>query len=73
MSEWNTGRPPEKHGYYLGAWKNAYGKYVVSELWFNEDSIGSRWWAGRGYFRQDSGHQPIDVVAWMPIPEYSDD
>ena len=68
---WNIGRPPT-HGYYLGAWKRG-GQWVVSELWFNPDSIGTGWWTGRGYFdqRDTTGTDPLNVAAWMPMPPYS--
>ena len=68
--EWKTGNPP-KDGYYLAAWKRS-GKWAVSELWFNPDSIGTGWWPTRGYFGQDNSclRDTINVVAWMPLPEY---
>ncbi len=70
MINWQTGKPPD-HGYYLGAWLRD-GRWVVSELWFNPDSIGSGWWPTRGYLdERELSHQTIDVVAWMAMPEYS--
>jgi hypothetical protein len=85
ISGWITGQPPPSHkwvlisdcipvkaGYYLGAWKK-HNMWVVSELWFNPDTIGSGWWSSRDYFLQkaeDEG-KTIDVVAWMNLPEYS--
>lgn len=68
---WNTGKP-DKHGYYLGAWKRG-DQWVVSELWYNPSSFGTGWWNGRGYFHQDctTGTEPMNVVAWMPMPFYS--
>jgi hypothetical protein len=66
--QWQTGRPPD-HGYYLAAWRRQ-GQLVVSELWFNPDSTGSGWWAGRAYLgdRPWGGGDPLPVVAWMPMP-----
>jgi len=69
QARWRTGQPPE-HGYYLGAWKTPGGRWVVSELWFNPDSIGSGWWASRGYLHQPHTFTTVPVVAWIPMPEY---
>ena len=69
-THWRTDGPPE-HGYYLGAWKRG-EEWVVSELWFNPDSIGTGWWPSRGYFHQDSrGREAVAVEAWMPVPVYT--
>jgi hypothetical protein len=66
---WNKGRP-EQHGYYLGAWLRR-GRWQVSELWYNPDSLGSGWWETRGYLGQVFGSsETVDVVAWMQIPDY---
>jgi hypothetical protein len=66
---WQPGRPPVP-GYYLGAWKRG-GRWVVSELWFNQDSAGSGWWSSRGYL-EGTGRTAVqvEVKAWMPVPEY---
>ncbi len=72
-SPWKT-TPPEKHGYYLGAWKPARGtKIIVSELWFNPEG---GWFTGRGYMRNRGlegpwrNSYPIEVIAWCEIPKY---
>lgn len=68
-SGWRTGPPPD-HGYYLGAWRHG-DRWVVSELWFNPDSTGSKWWPTRRYLgERDKTHQTVPVVAWMPVPPY---
>lgn len=69
-AEWRTGRPPD-HGYYLGAWRRG-ESWVVSELWFNPDSVGTGWWAGRGYLDgpERNPHVTVPVEAWMPMPVY---
>lgn len=71
MSEWTmiTKKKPDNHGYYLGAWKHQ-GRWVVSELWYNPDAIGTGWFSSRGYFHQKDDHVTIGVVAWMPMPTY---
>lgn len=67
---WRIGTTPVDQGFYLGAWKRG-KKWIVSELWYNPSSIGTGWWASRGYLGQMTGlNEPIDVVAWMPLPEY---
>lgn len=67
---WQKGYPP-KHGYYLGAHEHL-GQIIVSELWFNPDSIG-KWYFSRGYTGQPSrgmaDRVPATVIRWMPIPE----
>lgn len=69
-AEWRTDKP-SKHGYYLGAWLRG-ERWIVSELWFNPDSVSTGWWASRGYLEPGLSHHSIsvDVVAWMPVPEY---
>lgn len=69
--QWHTGKPLT-HGYYLGAWKN-HGSWVVSELWFNPESVGTGWWASRGYLEQGSvGHRHgIPVEAWTHKPVWN--
>lgn len=70
---WNT-EPPKTHGYYLGAWPRWEGShsYIVSELWFNPDSIGTGWFISRGYLgERDTYHDTVPVVAWTSLPEYT--
>jgi hypothetical protein len=69
-SEWNVGTRPPRDGYYLGVWRFG-DRWMVSELWFNTDSLGSGWFPIRRYLNVDHGAcLMIDVVAWMPMPEY---
>lgn len=67
--EWIRDRNPEEHGYYLGAWLRQ-GRWVTSELWYNPDSMGTGWWASRGYFHQKDPGTTIDVKAWMKMPKF---
>lgn len=67
---WRTDRPPD-HGYYLGAWRRG-GRWTVSELWFNPDSIGTGWWSTRGYLNErEHTTGTIPVEAWIPMPVYT--
>lgn len=73
MMFWQNGDPP-KYGYYLAAWRNG-DSFVTSELWFNPDSVGSKWWWTRGYSPIRRTGTMLDsvqyeIVAWMPIPEF---
>lgn len=69
-AKWTATGNPDRHGYYLGAWQRN-DCWFVSELWFNPDSIGSGWWASRGYLSERaSSHSSIPVIAWMPLPVY---
>jgi hypothetical protein len=71
MSNWQKGEP-DKHGYYLAAWRDGPTELVVSELWYNPDSV-YHWWFSRGYAGQHRGGLAdavrYEVVAWMPMPE----
>lgn len=67
---------PPGHGYYLAAW-NDEGHWRVSELWFNPDSQGSKWWPTRGYMARFVGDvannmpkRSLTVIAWQKMPEY---
>jgi hypothetical protein len=69
---WIHGTEPPGAGYYLGAWQQN-GRWVVSELWFNPQSLGTGWWPIRGYLHWAVGRQTgitIHVRAWMPMPEF---
>lgn len=68
--DWRTGNPVDQ-GYYLGAWQSG-KRWIVSELWYNPGTQGSGWWKSRLYMEQrDYTYTPVDVVAWMPVPEYN--
>ncbi len=69
---WYRGRPPAP-GYYLGAWRRD-GKWFVSELWYNPNSIGTGWWISRGYLDQIPRVQTetIPVEAWMLKPLFQE-
>jgi hypothetical protein len=69
VNNWRTGRPPTR-GYYLAAWRCG-DRWRVSELWFSPDSIGSGWWASRGYLgERTTVSETLPVEAWMPMPAY---
>jgi hypothetical protein len=68
-------KPPD-HGYYIAAWRDG-ESWRVSELWYNPQSLGSGWWATRGYMARFTGEtmgheskRSLTVIAWMPKPEY---
>jgi hypothetical protein len=66
---WRTGKPTDQ-GYYLGAWQSG-RHWNVSELWYNPGTQGSGWWKSRMYLEQrDYTYTTVDVVAWMPMPQY---
>ncbi len=73
--DWRLGGNPLESGYYLAAWTAPSGKKIVSELWFNPSSLGTGWWATRGYIDQNDARPyktiwNIHVTAWMPMPEH---
>lgn len=69
---WKRGNPQDK-GYYLAAWKDR-TDWVVSELWYNPESVGTGWWSSRLYLGQEDHRQKsIDVVAWMDMPVFRPD
>ncbi len=68
--EWQY-KPPRRHGYYLAAYRRG-NMYMVSELWFNPDSLNPGWWASRSYFGEAPRAMPVDVIAWMPKPVYEE-
>jgi hypothetical protein len=70
--DWQKG-VPEKHGYYLVAWRSSLTEVIVSELWYNPDAIYP-WWFTRGYSGEPtrggvSGVLHREVIAWMPMPD----
>lgn len=74
MMEWQKGEP-DKHGYYLAAWRRADHTIIVSEVWYNPDAIFN-WWINRGYTgdrratrNQLDGALKEGIIVWMPMPE----
>jgi hypothetical protein len=77
MSGWiGAETEPPNQGYYLAVWMDE-GSHRVSELWFDPNTSGSKWWPTRGYmarFVGDAAHRApkrsLTVVAWQMMPEY---